>query len=177
MLDLIPDEKMDGSLERLVFPSLIADGFVVQGFPSDAYWIDVGTSERYLQLHRDIMAKGIEGWLPDGVATGAAVGEGCQVWPDAELGANVMLGRNARVGGRRQDSRAPPSSATTARCASMPPSRGSVLWSDVKIGAGAVVRDSIIGAGCWIGDEGRGRRRRAGQRRPRQTRRPPRSWE
>jgi NDP-sugar pyrophosphorylase family protein len=28
----------------------------------------------------------------------------------------------------------------------------SVLWSDVKIGAGAVVRGSIIGAGCWVGD-------------------------
>ena len=29
----------------------------------------------------------------------------------------------------------------------------SVLWDDVRIGAGAVVRDSIIGAGCWVGDD------------------------
>ena len=47
VVEHIPDERMDGSLERLVFPSLIADGFRVQGFPSDAYWMDVGTSERY----------------------------------------------------------------------------------------------------------------------------------
>ena len=29
----------------------------------------------------------------------------------------------------------------------------SVIWSNAKIGAGAVVRDSIIGANVWIGDE------------------------
>jgi mannose-1-phosphate guanylyltransferase len=151
VLDLIPDEKMDGSLERLVFPSLIADGFIVQGFPSDAYWIDVGTSERYLQLHRDILAKGIEDWLPPGIATGAAVGDGSQVWPDAELGANVLLGRNARIGA---GARIEGPSVLGDNCVVRERATifGSVLWSDVKIGAGATVRDSIIGAGCWIGD-------------------------
>jgi mannose-1-phosphate guanylyltransferase len=152
VLDQIPDEKMDGSLERLVFPTLIADGLIVQGFPSDAYWIDVGTSERYLQLHRDIFARGIPGWLPEGIATSAALAEGCQVWPDAELGANVMLGRNARIGGQVQiegpsvlgDNCAVRDHASIA---------GSVLWADVRVGSGAVIRDSIIGAGCWIGDE------------------------
>ena len=29
----------------------------------------------------------------------------------------------------------------------------SVLWSKVKIGAGALVRDSILGDGCWVGDD------------------------
>jgi mannose-1-phosphate guanylyltransferase len=152
VLEHIPDEKMDGSLERLVFPSLIADDFVVQGFPSDAYWMDVGTSERYLQLHREVMTRGIEGWLPEGVDAKAAVGEGCQVWPDAELGPGVILGRNVRVGGGVRidgpcvvgDSSAIREHAQIAN---------SVLWSDVKVGAGAIIRDSIIGAGCWIGDE------------------------
>ena len=152
VLEHIPDEKMDGSLERLVFPSLIADGLIVQGFPSGAYWMDVGTSERYLQLHREVMSRGIEGWLPEGVDTEAAIGEGSQVWPGAVLGPGVILGRNVRVGGSVRidgpcvvgDSSAIREHAQLAN---------SVLWSDVKIGAGAVVRDSIIGDGCWIGDE------------------------
>jgi NDP-sugar pyrophosphorylase family protein len=29
----------------------------------------------------------------------------------------------------------------------------SILWSGVKIGAGAIVHNSIIGKDCWIGDE------------------------
>jgi mannose-1-phosphate guanylyltransferase len=152
VLDHISDEKMDGSLERLVFPSLIADGFVVQGFPSDAYWIDVGTSERYLQLHRDVLQRGLDGWLPESIASKAALGEGCEVWPDAELGSNVMLGRNVRIGGRvRIDGPSVLGDGCVIREHAV--ISGSVLWSDVKVGAAAVVRDSIIGAGCWIGDE------------------------
>jgi mannose-1-phosphate guanylyltransferase len=152
VLDHIPDEKMDGSLERLVFPSLIADGFIVQGFPSDAYWIDVGTTERYLRLHHEVMTRALDGWLPDGIALHAALGDGCQVWPDAELGAHVLLGRNARVGG---GVRIEGPSVLGDNCAVREHAviQRSVLWSDVKIGAGAVVRESIIGAGCWIGDD------------------------
>ena len=55
VLDYIPDERMDRSLEQLVFPALIGEGLLLQGFPSPAYWMDVGTSERYLQLHADIL--------------------------------------------------------------------------------------------------------------------------
>jgi mannose-1-phosphate guanylyltransferase len=152
VLKHIPDEKMDGSLERLVFPSLIADGFIVQGFTSDAYWMDVGTSERYLSLHYDILSGRLGGWLPEGAEESASLGQGCEVWPDASLSANVVLGRNCRVGGHARitgpavlgDDCAVRDHATIER---------SVLWSDVKVGSGAVVRDSIVGAGCWIGDE------------------------
>jgi mannose-1-phosphate guanylyltransferase len=152
VLTHIPDEKMDGSLERLVFPALIADGLIVQGFPSDAYWIDVGTSERYLQLHHEIMLKEIEGWLPAGIASKAALGEGCQVWPDAELAANVLLGRNARIGGG-VTIRGPSVLGDNCTVRENAVIERSVLWSDVKVGAGAVIRDSIIGTDCWIGDD------------------------
>ncbi len=152
ILDHIPDEKMDGSLERLVFPSLIADAHIVQGFPSDAYWIDVGTSERYLQLHRDILEKGIADWLPDTHSSGAVLGEGAQVWPDATLGENVILGRNAKIGGQ-VSIEGPTVFGENCSVRENASISASVLWSDVRVGANAVVRDSIIGAGCWIGDE------------------------
>jgi NDP-sugar pyrophosphorylase family protein len=114
--------------------------------------MDVGTSERYLQLHREVMTRGIEGWLPEGVETKAAVGEGSQVWPDAELGAGVILGRNVRIGGGVKID-GPCVIGDSAAIREQAQIANSVLWSDVKVGAGAVVRDSIIGAGCWIGDE------------------------
>lgn len=152
VLEQIPDEKMDGSLERLVFPSLIADGLLVQGFPADAYWIDVGTSERYLQLHADVFARGIAGWLPEGIATSAALGEGCEVWPDATLGANVLLGRNVRIGGQVRIE-GPSVLGDNCVVRERATISASVLWSDARIGAGAIVRDSILGTGCWIGDD------------------------
>ncbi len=152
VLDHIPDQKMDGSLERLVFPPLIDAGHVVQGFPSDAYWIDVGTAERYLQLHHDMLLNDLEDWLPDGIATGAVLGDGCEIWPDAALSAHVILGRNCRVGGQVTIT-GPASLGDDCTVREHAVIERSVLWSNVKIGAGATVRDSIIGTGCWIGDE------------------------
>jgi len=152
VLDHIPDEKMDGSLERLVFPSLIADGFRVQGFPSNAYWMDVGTAERYTQLHGDILDGRIQGWLPGGAAGAAITGDGCQVWQDAVLDSRVVLGRGCRIGGLVHivgptvlgDGCDVRDNARIER---------SIIWGGSKIGSGAVVRDSIIGNDVWIGDE------------------------
>ena len=64
VLDHIPDQKMDGSIERLVMPGLIAEGRLVLGFPSDAYWMDLGTPERYMQIHHDLLQGKLPAWLP-----------------------------------------------------------------------------------------------------------------
>ena len=118
VLDHIPDERMDGSLERLVFPSLIADGFIVQGFPSDAYWMDVGTSERYMQLHRDILADRLNGWLPEGA--GNAAGTRPELRSLAGRPHRRTRDHGHRLPRRRAGpaSRARPSWAMAATCAS-----------------------------------------------------------
>ena len=43
------------SIERQIFPALIAAGRPLYGFPSDAYWMDLGTPEAYLQAHWDLL--------------------------------------------------------------------------------------------------------------------------
>src|SRR5262249_33964688 len=43
------------SIEREVFPGLIASDRMVLGYPSEAYWIDVGTPEKYLQATFDVL--------------------------------------------------------------------------------------------------------------------------
>jgi mannose-1-phosphate guanylyltransferase len=152
VLQHIPDEKMDGSLERLVFPSLIADGFRVQGFPSGAYWMDVGTAERYAQLHADILDGRIAGWLPPAGAVDAVLGEDCEVWPDAVLGGRVMLGRSCRIGGLVQVT-GPTVLGDACVVRDKACIERSVIWGGARIGSGAVVRDSIIGNDVWIGDD------------------------
>jgi mannose-1-phosphate guanylyltransferase len=152
VLEHIPDERMDGSLERLVFPSLIADGFTVQGFPSHSYWMDVGTSDRYMQLHHDVLSGRLNGWLPASIDTEPLLGEECQVWPDARLAAPLLLGGGCRIGALAQISGP---SVLGDRCSVRERAaiERSLLWSDVKVGSGALVRDSIVGDGCWIGDD------------------------
>ncbi len=141
VLDHIPDEKMDGSIERLVMPSLIADNGLVLGYPSDAYWMDVGTPERYLTVHSDLLA------AHDAYETGA----GCEIWPDAQIGPRVVLGSSCRIGGNVKIDGA---SVLGDDCIVRDNTTigSSVLWKGVKVGSGAVIRNSIIGDGCLIGD-------------------------
>jgi mannose-1-phosphate guanylyltransferase len=152
-LDHIPDEKMDRSLEQLVFPSLIAEGYLVLGYPSDAYWMDVGTAERYLRLHQDLLSGRVPQWLPGDLQDGrASVGVESQVWPDVVVEGKVIIGRACRIGGLVRivgpavlgDKCAVRDKSTIERC---------VIWAEAKIGSEAIVRDSIIGKGCWVGDE------------------------
>ena len=44
------------SFERDVFPDLLARGEAVYAYVSSGYWMDAGTPEQYLQLHRDLLA-------------------------------------------------------------------------------------------------------------------------
>jgi NDP-sugar pyrophosphorylase family protein len=49
------------SIEREIFPAIIASGGAVFGFPADAYWIDLGTPEKYLRAHRDLLEGKVRG--------------------------------------------------------------------------------------------------------------------
>src|SRR3954454_20464013 len=52
VLDLIPADR-NVSIEREVWPRLVGDG--LYGFAAKAYWLDIGTPERYLQGTFDIL--------------------------------------------------------------------------------------------------------------------------
>src|SRR3954451_25191682 len=52
--DRIPSD-VAWSVERSYFPSLIERGEKIVGYVYDGYWIDIGTPEKYTQVHRDIM--------------------------------------------------------------------------------------------------------------------------
>lgn len=122
-----PDRPI--SIEREIFPELIAAGVAVFGFVADSYWIDLGTPEKYLQAHADLLAGRFRGlrypspWIhPEAVVDAACV-----------LGDAVCVGRGARVD----------AGATV---------EGSVLLPGATVGEGAVVERSILGPGSSVGE-------------------------
>src|SRR5918992_216776 len=52
--DRIPSD-VSWSIERSYFPSLVERGETFVGYIYTGYWIDIGTPEKYMQVHRDIM--------------------------------------------------------------------------------------------------------------------------
>jgi mannose-1-phosphate guanylyltransferase len=131
VLDLVPAGKAV-SIEREVWPRLVGAG--LYGFAADAYWLDIGTPERYLQGTFDI----IEGNVATAVAE--RLGDGyLSVSPDAEILGRVVppavVERGVRV-------------AAGAHVGSLV-----VLADGVSIGEGSVVERSVVLQGAQIGAE------------------------
>jgi mannose-1-phosphate guanylyltransferase len=137
VLDLIaPDRNV--SIEREVWPALVGKG--LYGYGGDgAYWLDIGTPGRYLQGMRDILSGAVETAVSaSDLATGPHVrgpvmvgenvvfGPGAQVIGPAVIGAGVTLEQGAVV-------------------------ERSVVLGGGTLGAGAHVRDAILGPNVTLG--------------------------
>ncbi|MEM9467137.1 MAG: NDP-sugar synthase [Actinomycetota bacterium] len=110
------------SIERETFPAIVEDDrlWAVQ---SDAYWVDAGTPETYLQVQLDLI---------DGVRGGE--------WPAIDPSATVAMGAEVEhsvlMAGATVDAGAVV--------------RNSVISPGAEIGAGATVEDSVVGPGATV---------------------------
>ncbi len=150
VLDLVPADR-NVSIEREVWPRLIGDG--LYGFPSESYWLDIGTPERYLQGTFDIIEGNVVTAVRERLGSGyLAVDEGAEVRgrviPPAVIERGVSVAEGAHVGSLvvlGQDVSIGPGS-TVER---------SVIMNGAEIGAGCTLRDCIVAAGCRVGDDTR----------------------
>ena len=134
------DAGHNASIEREIFPALIADGLPVYGFVSAAYWMDLGTPEQYLQAHFDILdgKVGFEPAYPSPlVLDGATVDASAHLGPWVVVGAGASVGPDATVA----DSVLHPW-ASVGEGAKV---TGSILGPSSRVGEGANLRDSVIG--------------------------------
>jgi mannose-1-phosphate guanylyltransferase len=115
------------SIEREVFPAAIAAGVPAFGFPSAAYWMDLGTPEKYLRASFDAL----EGRI------GGLAYEAPWVDPAAEVSLRSHLGRWVVVG---------PGAAIEDDAEV----EDSVVLAGARVGAGARISDSILGPGATV---------------------------
>lgn len=132
VVEMIPADQ-NVSIEREVFPRLVGNG--LYGFAHrGAYFMDLGTPERYLDGVRDVLTGALpthsHGLLDDrGVYTDpSAVVHGAVVGP-AWIAAGAHVADGAKVG------------------------PNTVIGAGVQIAAGAAVRDSVVLAGARIGED------------------------
>jgi mannose-1-phosphate guanylyltransferase len=143
VLDLIPAGE-GYSFEYGLFPDLLErkESFFAH-VPARTYWIDIGTPERYLQAHQDLLANRVgrihikdrRGDFDSATAAEidevSMIGDDCQIKPGAQI-INSVLGTGCFVEER-------------ARV------ENSVIWPHTRIGTAAEVIGGIVGRGCHIG--------------------------
>jgi NDP-sugar pyrophosphorylase family protein len=136
-LDLIPPAT-NHSIERGFFPSLIARGDSVRAHVHRGYWIDIGTPEKYLQVHRDILSGAFSVALD-----GAMHPSGGWIHPDARVSADAVLRGPFYIGPRCE---------VDAGGVVGP---GATLVAGVRVRAEARVTDSVVWEGSLLDAESR----------------------
>jgi NDP-sugar pyrophosphorylase family protein len=132
------------SIERDIFPAVIDAGHPVFGFVADAYWLDLGTPEKYLQAHFDMF----EGRVHDVSYPSPWIADDAQVDLRAHLGRWVAVGPGVAVGAEaRIDDSVLHAGARVGEGAVV---TGSVLAPRSVIGDGAVVESSVVGADASV---------------------------
>ena len=143
VLDFIPSGE-NHSFEYGLFPELLRrkEAFYAH-IPPRTYWIDIGTPQRYLQVHQDLLANRVgrihikdrRGDFDSATAAEiddlSIIGDDCQIKPGAQI-INSVLGQGSFVEER-------------ARV------ENSVIWPHTRIGTTAEVVNAVVGRGCHIG--------------------------
>jgi NDP-sugar pyrophosphorylase family protein len=143
VLDFIPAGE-NHSFEYGLFPELLRrkETFFAH-VPPRTYWIDIGTPQRYLQVHHDLLANRVgrihmkdrRGDFDSATAAEiddlSIIGDDCLIKPGAQI-INSVLGNGSFVEER-------------ARV------ENSVIWPHTRIGTTAEVKDAVVGRGCHIG--------------------------
>ena len=140
------------SIERSFFPSLIERHEAFVAYVDRGYWIDIGTPDKYMQVHRDIMdgrCRSARFATPAGpsaawVAEDARVEEGVTLEGPCFIDGGTVVKTGARIG---------PYSVIGRQChveehASI---ERSIVWANSRVSQQAVVSRAILGRHCHIG--------------------------
>lgn len=142
VLNYIPGGE-NYSFEYQLFPDLLERKEKFYAFlSSDNYWLDIGTPERYLQAHYDLLSGRIKNFQVDkdrnfqmsadaGIDDKSCIADECVIKSGARI-INSVLGKDVII-----------AENTTVQ--------NSVIWSGTKISSETRVSDSIIGRDCNIG--------------------------
>ncbi len=145
MLQKMPPAGQPFSVEREFWPGSLEQGVAMFGYAEEYYWLDIGTVERYLQAHLDLLGGRIQAELAEPqVSPGIWLGKDTEIHSQAKLRPPVIIGAHTRIGPGAEitESVVGPNSEIMAGATVS----SSVLWEGCAVEAGATVCHSVIGA-------------------------------
>lgn len=137
------------SVEREIFPLLLQKGYKIAVYKGGSYWMDIGTPEKYLQSHKDIMSGKCKVYEIDfscqdvhkgcnvsihstaKILGPAYIGEYVEIGAYATIGPNTVIGNHSKIGAGSRVI-------------------GSVVWDNVVVGSGSSLYNSIVASGSNV---------------------------
>src|SRR6266851_367782 len=147
--DRIPKDT-PWSIERSFFPSLIERAEAFVAYVYRGYWIDIGTPEKYMQVHRDIMDGRYHAAPFAGATSNIWVSPQARIEEDVTLEGPCFIDDGTVV---KTGARIGAYSVVGRQCHSVEHAvvERSIIWSGTRISQEAVVRRAILGRQCHIG--------------------------
>ena len=137
--------------ERGLFPVILQTGDPMFGYPSRAYWTDIGKPQTYIDVHHDILIgkvkynfRGREIGNRVWVEGDASIHPSAQVVGPVVIGNGTVIERGARIIGP---------SVLGSNCVIGPDAslEGVVLWDNNQIGEAVTLRNCVLGRDNTIG--------------------------
>ncbi|MGQ9558190.1 MAG: sugar phosphate nucleotidyltransferase [Desulfurispora sp.] len=86
------------SVEKETYPTMLQKGYKIAIFPSGKYWLDIGTPEKYLQAHQDILQGRYRIGECDFTSERVYTGRGARIHPTARIIPPAYIGEEAELG-------------------------------------------------------------------------------
>lgn len=149
IFDLIPDNQIV-SIEKDIYPWLILNNMKLAGYFDSYYWIDIGTPEKYMQVHYDIFnnkdvlhlygsygnifnEKDVQIRPTANIIPPVYIGSNVELGPKTIIGPYTVIGNNVKV-------------CSGSRIVN------SIVWDNVVIGKTSSIINTIVGSNCRVGN-------------------------
>ncbi len=138
--------------EQGLFPLLLELDKPVYGYPFSGYWLDMGTLQKYLRLNYDLLASKVNSALVDGLSGDeVCCDQDVIIHPSAEIVGPAVIGSRCRIG-QGVHIKGPVAIGPDCYVGGGARLEEAILWAGVNIGAGASLKQCIVGSNIRIED-------------------------
>jgi mannose-1-phosphate guanylyltransferase len=133
--------------EHHLFPHLLDINTPIMAYPSNDYWIDMGTPDKYLQLHCDMLERRC---LSSPYVGDFEFGTDCSMDSTASVEGPVIIGNRCIIGGG-VNIKGPAVIGSDCKLDNNAVIEGAIIWQNVIVERGAVLKNCVVGSNCLIG--------------------------
>jgi mannose-1-phosphate guanylyltransferase len=130
------------SIEREIFPKLLEKANKIGVYQSSSYWMDIGTIEKYIQTHKDIMDGECRLVECNFNSDNISFGKNVKIHPDSKIIGPAYIGDNAIIGAKVIIKHAVIGNNVSIGADSR--ITGSILWDDVIISENVRLMNTIV---------------------------------